>query len=137
MDIVLTNYNIYTISVKNSLFYTSNVYINDTLCKFTFGYNSRLNQRWFNITMSDGTVLLENTFIKLSYEIKMNINFELLGNYNTNLYFRKKDKNIPLDILDWENNVEIFITTLPPEEKDQEIYNETAFLYYQWKDEVS
>lgn len=136
MELKESLYNIYTIGVKNATTYQTNVYLNDLLCVFTFGYNSRLNQRFFNITLDDGTVLLENTFIKLNYEIKPNINFELLGNYNTKIFFRKKDRNLPLDILDWEENIEIFITTIPPEEKPQELYNEVAFLYYRWGDGI-
>ena len=136
MELKESVYNIYTIGVKDALTYQTNVYLNDLLCIFTFGYNSRLNQRFFNITLDDGTVLLENTFIKLNYEIRPNINFDFLGNYKTRIYFRKKDRNLPLDILSWEENVEIFITTIPPEQKTQELYNEVAFLYYRWGDGI-
>ena len=104
------NYNIYTIPLSNDLSYSFNVTINEIECVFTLDYNSRLNQRFLNIKSVDGTVFLDNTFISLTSPIVLNNNFDLLDNRETNIYFRKIDTTIPLDILNWSDNVEIFIT---------------------------
>lgn len=113
------NYNVYIIPLSNDLSYTFNITINSVECTFSFGFNSRLNQRYLNVTSTDGTVFLDNTFISLTSPVIFNNNFNLLDNRETVLYFRKKDTTIPLDILDWENNVEIFMTTLPPSELEK------------------
>lgn len=117
------NYNIYTIPLSNDLSYSFNVTINEIECLFTLDYNSRVNQRFLNIKSVDGTVFLDNTFISLTSPIVLNNNFDLLDNRETNIYFRKIDTTIPLDIHNWSDNVEIFITTLPPSELEKYMGN--------------
>lgn len=123
-DIESTFFNVYTCGVSDDLYYSTSFNINDFNCVFTFSYNSRLNQRMVNVVTSDGIVLLSDTHITLARAIPFNINFELLGNYKTTLYFRKINSNIPLDILKWSESVEMFITSLPEDQKDQDMYND-------------
>lgn len=116
-------YNYYTISLSNTLNYSCEVVINNTTCNLNFGYNSRQNQRYFNITTSDGTTVLRNTLISLTTPILFNPYFSLLGNIDSSMYFRKKDANIPFDVLNWADNVELLVITLPPEQADAYLEN--------------
>lgn len=124
MEYTEFDWNVITLSVSNELFFSAEAVINDTDCVFNFGYNSRLNKRWFNIKNVNGSVILRDTFITLTNVIIPTNYFNLIGNYKTEIYFRKKDTSYPLDILDWEDNVEIFIISIPPENKEQAIFNE-------------
>lgn len=126
MEIQDYNVNIYFIPLFNDLSYSTSFVINNTQCTLNFGYNSRLNQRFFNVTTSSGIVLLQNTFIQLKNNIKLNVNFDFLGNGTTDIYFKKIDETLPLDISSWASNVEMYIRTVPPESKSQENYNNIA-----------
>lgn len=126
MEIQDYDVNIYFIPLFNDLSYTTSFVINNTQCTLNFGYNSRLNQRFFNVTTSSGIVLLQNTFIQLKNNIKLNVNFDFLGNGTTDIYFKKIDETLPLDILSWASNVEMYVRTVPPESKSQESYNNIA-----------
>lgn len=124
MDYKPVNWNVYRVPVVNDYFYKHNLQINNTNCVITFGFNSRLNQRYFNLKATDGTVFIQDTFIKTSCIIKPSGLFDLLDNLETRLYFRKKDHTLSFDVTNWANNIEIFILTIPPEEKDQQVFNE-------------
>lgn len=126
MEVQDYNVNIYFIPLFNDLSYSTSFVINNTQCTLNFGYNSRLNQRFFNVTTSSGILLLQNTFIQLRNLIKFNVNFDFLGNGTTKIYFHKKDESQPLDIINWADNIEMYIRTVPPESKAQEDYNNIA-----------
>lgn len=50
------------------------------------GYNERLDKRWISLTTTNGTVLLERTFLDVERRVDLNINAQLLGlNYYVTL----------------------------------------------------
>lgn len=126
MEIQDFDVNSYFVPLNNQLNYSTSFVINNTQLVVNFGYNSRLNQRYFNVVTSGGILLLQNTFIQLRNLIKFNVNFDFLGNGTTKIYFHKKDESQPLDIINWADNIEMYIRTVPPESKAQEDYNNLA-----------
>ena len=127
MNLRKTTFDTYNIGVKNTLYYQCEVIISNTRCLFNFGWNSRLGKRWLSVTSSNGAVLLPQSFITLGYIYQFNINFEILGDYKTFLYFQPKKEGIATGVIDWENNVEIRLLTLSGDEAVQERWNETNF----------
>lgn len=122
-------YNTYTIGVKDDLSYQTTVDINNTTCVFEFGWNDRLNQRWFSVKTRAGNVLLPQTFIKLEYIYHFNINFDILGNYKTGLVFRNINNSLSNDVIYWSGNTEIYLFSLPEDQAELEKYNEIMWRY--------
>ena len=59
--------------------YRSHINIDNLDCIIEVGYNSRLKKRYISVITSNGTVLLERTFLDIGRRVDLNNNAVLLG----------------------------------------------------------
>lgn len=115
-----TVYRDYTyISVKNDLFYQTDVVINGTSLTITIGYNNRLGKRYATVETIDTTVLLNRTFLDVQRKCYFNVNSKLLriGDYYlTVINISDEDSE---DFLNWSGNYQLVIVGTDQDVKEQ------------------
>lgn len=98
--------NLLRIVPLNLNLYTTNFNLEFLSVVMEVGYNERLDKRWISLTTTNGTVLLERTFLDIERRVDLNINSQLLGlNYYVTLELIDKSKEI--DFYNWKSNMYI------------------------------
>jgi hypothetical protein len=82
------------------------------------GYNERLDKRWISLTTTNGTVLLERTFLDVGRRVDLNINSQLLGlNYYVTLELIDNYRT-EVDFYNWKSQMFIAFVGNRTEVKD-------------------
>lgn len=81
-----------TVSLNDTVNYTTTSTISNTQIKLTFGYNSFNKKRWVIINDDGGNILLPQTFLSYGRRCELNFNAEI-GNLHYYVTLRLIDKS--------------------------------------------
>lgn len=115
-DDMVTNY--YSVSLSNSIIYTTKFNVDSTQIKMLCGYNSRNKLRWVSLTDSEGNILLNQTFLRYSKVCELGFNSNL-KNLDYCVTLKRKDQtkifSNGYDYLNWNNDFELLFLGRPYE----------------------